>query len=107
MQTCLGIRGHLITNLPPAMPLLIINACGPHDMALVVLQEIGLEHISKNVNKNVLLMAIFRQIVHMGVDNLVPRAFCFRSAKMALASAGHMTSKSPVFGVFNYDNLCV
>jgi hypothetical protein len=22
-------------------------------------------------------------------------------------SAGHMTSKSPVFGVFNYDNLCV
>ena len=39
--------------------------------------------------------------------NLVPRAFCFRSAEMALASAGHMTSKSPVFGVFNYDNLCV
>jgi hypothetical protein len=39
--------------------------------------------------------------------NLVPRAFCFRSAKMALASAGHMTSKSPVFGVFNYDNLCI
>jgi hypothetical protein len=36
--------------------------------------------------------------------NLVPRAFCFRSAKMALASAGHMTSKSPVFGVFSYDN---
>jgi hypothetical protein len=39
--------------------------------------------------------------------NLVPRAFCFRSAKMALASAGHMTSKSPIFGVFNYGNLCV
>ena len=39
--------------------------------------------------------------------NLVPRAFCFWSAKMALASAGHMTSKSPAFGVFNYDNLCV
>ena len=29
-----------------------------------------------------------------------------RSAKMALASAGHMTSKSPGW-VFNYDNLCV
>jgi hypothetical protein len=39
--------------------------------------------------------------------NLVPRAFCFRSAKMALASAGHMISKSPVFEVFNYDNLCM
>jgi hypothetical protein len=43
----------------------------------------------------------------MDVSNLVPRAFCFGLAKMALASAGHMTSKSPVFGVFNYDNLCV
>jgi hypothetical protein len=41
------------------------------------------------------------------IYNLVPRAFCSRSAKMALASAGHMTSKSPVFGVCNYDNLCV
>jgi hypothetical protein len=41
------------------------------------------------------------------IGNLVPRAFCFRSVQMALASAGHMTSKSPVFGVFNYDNLCV
>jgi hypothetical protein len=38
--------------------------------------------------------------------NLVPRAFCFRSAKMALVLAGHMTSKSLVFCVFNYNNLC-
>ena len=42
-----------------------------------------------------------------GCCNLVPRAFYFRSAKMALASAGHITSKSPVFGVFIYDDLCV
>jgi hypothetical protein len=39
--------------------------------------------------------------------NLVPRAICFRSAKMALASAGHMALKPPVFGVFKYYNLYV
>jgi hypothetical protein len=52
-----------------------------------------------------------KSVLNWGVTkvatNLVPRAFCFWSAKMALASAGHMTSKSPAFGVFNYDNLCV
>ena len=35
-------------------------------MALVVLREIGLYHISKNVSKNILLMDVFRQFKHAG-----------------------------------------
>ena len=58
--------------------------------------------LDTSCSENTMVLSARRGFLHASTS--YPGHFASPSAKMALASAGHVTSKSPVFGVFNYDN---